>query len=60
MSRPGPAFHLILVVADLTHVRHLGVVGLSEQASEARRLEQRILSPKQRRHPVSQRFVAGR
>jgi hypothetical protein len=39
MSHARPAFHLIIVVPDLAHVRHLGIVGLSEQPGEAGRLE---------------------
>ena len=51
---------LVLIVSHLPHIRHLCVVGLTEESGESGGLEQRVLTAMQRGHSEAERFVTDR
>jgi hypothetical protein len=51
---------LILVIAYLPHISHLGIVRLAEQSSEACCIQQRVFPAVHGDHPEAKRFMAYR
>ena len=52
--------NLVLVVPDLSDIRHLGVVGLAQEPGKARGVEKGVVAPVHGRHAETKRLVAHR